>query len=375
MKIATFGVEQWMAAHEMNCEWNLAETCVASLTVDELLAMTGHGDEALDELRELRLTYGEIEGTDALRESVAALYDNQSAQNVISTHGAVGANQLVYLTLVEPGDRVVSIVPSYQQHTSIPESLGAEVRVLRLREEGDWRPDLDELQALVGDSAKLITFTNPNNPTGSLMDRAELERIAEIAESCGAYVLGDEVYRGTDQSGEGTTASIADLYERAISVGSMSKAFSLAGLRLGWIAGPTDILHAVSVHRGYNTISVGMLDDHFARLALEHADEVLARSRRIVRGNLEILDAWVEGEERISYVKPLSGTTALLRYDADMSSRDFCLRLLEHTGVMLTPGEALDVEGYLRIGYANHPEVLRGGLERFSDFLADTAAA
>jgi aspartate/methionine/tyrosine aminotransferase len=149
----------------------------------------------------------------------------------------------------------------------------------------------------------------------------------------------------------------------------MSKAFSLAGLRLGWIAGPAELLHAVSVHRDYNTISVGMLDDRFAAIALEHTDAVLRRNRAIVRGNLAVLDAWVEDEPRISYVKPGSGTTALLRFDADLTSRELCVRLLEDTGVMLTPGSALDMEGYLRIGYANHPEVLREGLARFSGFL------
>jgi aspartate/methionine/tyrosine aminotransferase len=113
-----------------------------------------------------------------------------------------------------------------------------------------------------------------------------------------------------------------------------------------------------------------MIDDLFASVALENKGAILDRNRAIVRGNLEILDAWVAGEPRISYVKPRSGTTALLRYDLDISSRDLCVELLKQTGVLLTPGSALDVEGYLRIGYANNPEVLRQGLARMSDFLA-----
>jgi len=369
MRIHPFGVEQWMNEYETRCEWNLAETCVASLTVAELLDLAGQSDSFLEELRPLQLTYGAIEGSDRLRDSVAALYDRQARANVLITHGAIGANQLVYLTLVEPGDRVVSIVPNYQQHYSIPESLGADVRTLRLREEDGWLPDLGELRALAGERAKLIALSNPNNPTGALMDRAGLEQVAAIADACGAYVLCDEVYRGIDQDDPGTTASIADLHPRGISTGSMSKAFSLAGLRLGWITGPTELLHAVSVHRDYNTISVGMLDDRFAAIALEHTDAVLRRNRGIVRGNLAVLDAWVEREPRISYVKPGSGTTALLRFDAGLTSRELCVQLLEEEGVMLTPGSALDMEGYLRIGYANHPAVLREGLERFSGFL------
>ena len=130
------------------------------------------------------------------------------------------------------------------------------------------------------------------------------------------------------------------------------------------------MLDAISVHRDYTTISVGMVDDVLASMALEHADAILGRSRAIVRGNLAILDAWVRDEPRIRYVKPRSGTTALLRSDTALTSRDLCVRLVEETGVLLTPGSAMDMEGYLRIGYANDPAILREGLARMSGFLA-----
>jgi aspartate/methionine/tyrosine aminotransferase len=373
MRIRPFAVEQWMNEYETRCAWNLAETCVESLTVAELLELAGVRDTFLDSLLPLKLTYGAIEGTDRLRDAVAALYATRSRSNVVVTHGAIGANHLLYLTLVEPGDRVVSVLPTYQQHYSIPESLGADVRILRLREENGFLPSLDELRVLAGDSAKLIAISNPNNPTGALMDRGFLERVVEIADAAGAYLLCDEVYRGTDQEEPGTTASVADLYRRGISTGSMSKAFSLAGLRLGWITGPQEVIRAVSVHRDYNTISVSMVDDLLASIALESKDAILQRSRRIVRGNLEVLDRWVSAEPRVSFVKPRSGTTALLKYDFDIPSRDLCVRLVERTGVMLTPGSAFEMEGHLRIGYANNPDVLEEGLSRMSRFFAEAA--
>jgi len=115
---------------------------------------------------------------------------------------------------------------------------------------------------------------------------------------------------------------------------------------------------------------VGVIDDHFAALALEHRDSVLARSREITRGNLAMLDDWVSNEPRISWVKPSSGTVALLKYDLPMSSRDFCVALLNESGVMFTPGSVLNMEGYVRIGYANNPEILREGLRLVSVFLA-----
>lgn len=375
VKIEPFGVEMWMNAHENDCRLNLAETCVESLTVAQLLELAGKSNAILDEVLPMKLTYGAIEGSHRLRAAIAALYETRKPEEVIVAHGAIGANALVYSALVEPGDRVVSIVPTYQQHVSIPESLGAQVRRLELREEDGFAIDLEELRRLAGGRTKLIAFSNPNNPTGALMGRATLEEIVAIARECDAWVLSDEVYRGLDQEGEGTTVSVADLYEKGISIGSMSKAFSLAGLRLGWIVGRADLLHAISVHRDYNTISVGMIDDLFAAIALESRGAVLARSRAITRENLAILDEWVAEEPAVSWVKPQSGTTALLACDLDMGSEAFCTRLLEETGVLLVPGSAFGMEGSVRIGYANNAQVLREGLAALSDFLAKRAIA
>lgn len=371
MKIREFGVEIWMNAYENECKYNLAETCVESLTIEQLLEMAGKKDSILAELLPLKMTYGAIEGSDRLRNNVAALYSRQNKENVVITHGAIGANALVYETLVEPGDHVISVAPTYQQHYSIPESYGAEVSILRLREENAFLPDLEELQALVRSNTKVIAINNPNNPTGALMDQVLLERIVAIARSAGAYLLSDEVYRGIDQHRDGFTVSVADLYEKGISTASMSKAFSLAGLRLGWIVAPTELIHHVSIHRDYNTISVGMLDDHFASIALENKDKILSRNHSITRTNLAYLDQWVAKEPKVSYVKPKSGTTALLKIDTELSSRDLCIKLLESKGVMFTPGSALDIEGYVRIGYANNLSVLREGLDKVSQFLAN----
>jgi aspartate/methionine/tyrosine aminotransferase len=371
MKIRNFGVEIWMNGHENHCTHNLAETCVESLTIAQLLDIAGQKQGALADLLPMKMTYGAIEGSEKLRKAIAGTYARQSSANVVVTHGAIGANALVHETLVEPGDRVISVLPTYQQHYSIPASYGADVQILKLREENGFLPDLEELRRLAVPGTRLIAINNPNNPTGSLMDAALLGEIAAIARACGAWVLCDEVYRGIDQEGDGFTASMADLYEKGISTGSMSKAYSLAGLRLGWIAAPVELIQAVSIHRDYNTISVGQIDDHFAAMALENRDKVLARSRGIVRENLAILDAWVSEEPAISYLRPRSGTTALLKYDLAMPSEAFCISLLQRTGVLLVPGSAMDMEGYLRIGYANGSEVLREGLARISGFLRE----
>jgi len=371
MKIKEFGVEVWMNEYENHCIHNLAETCVESLTLEQLLEIAGKKETILDELLPIKLAYGAIEGSDRLRDQVSTLYSKQSRENVLISHGAIGANALVHSTLVSPGDRVISVLPTYQQHYSIPESFGADVQILKLREENAFLPDLNELKDLANKNTSLIAINNPNNPTGSLMDEQFLEKIVDIARACDAYLLCDEVYRGIDQDGNGFTTSVADLYEKGISTGSMSKSFSLAGLRLGWIVGPADFLQEVSIHRDYTTISVGVIDDYLSAIALENRDAILARSRQMTRANLAMLDEWVSKEPLISYIKPKSATVALLKYDLGISSRDFCVKLLESKGVMLTPGSVMDMEGYLRIGFANSTQSMKIGLEKLSEFLAE----
>lgn len=371
MKIEVFGVEQWMNEWETKCAYNVAETCVESITVKELLQMAGVTPEQMtQDLMSKKLTYGWIEGSAKVRELIAGLYQKQSAANVVTTHGCIGANMLIHETLVEPGDHVISVIPTYQQHYSIPESFDANIETLRLKPENGFLPDLNELRAMVKPDTKLICINNPNNPTGALMDEAMLREICDIARSVDAWLLCDEVYRGLTQSEE-YSPSVADLYEKGISTGSMSKVFSLAGLRFGWIAAPKELIAAVLYHRDYNTISVGMLDEYFAELALGAKDKILERNRAIIRENLQILDDWVKTTPRVSYVKPKAGTTAFVHIDTKLTSHEFCERLVKEKGVMFTPGSALHTEGFVRIGYANNKEVLKKGLELTSEFLKE----
>ena len=370
MEIRPFGVEMWMNEFETTCELNLAETCVQSITLGELFDMAGQHNSILNDLSSMKMTYGAIEGSERLRDAICGLYDSQGRDNILTTHGTIGANSLVHQTLVSRGDHVISVIPTYQQHYSIPESIGADIDLLHLRPENAFLPDLDELRAMVRSDTRLIAINNPNNPTGALMDRTLLEQIVEIARGVDAWLLCDEVYRGTDQTGDGFTAAVADLYEKGISTAGMSKAYSLAGLRVGWIAGPKEMLHDVMIHRDYNTISVGKIDEMLAAMALEHRDKILARAHRITRENLQIVQDWIVNEPLLSWVPPKSGTTALLKYELPMSSRDLCVTLLQEEGVMLTPGSAMDMEGWLRLGYTNPTEDLKAGLARFSQFLA-----
>jgi aspartate/methionine/tyrosine aminotransferase len=369
MKIDGFGVENWMNTYEQDARWNLGETCVDSLTVGELLDLGGDAEGELRRLRGRKLTYGDIFGGPQLKELIAGLYEDVPAGQVLTTNGAIGANFLVEFTLVEPGDLVVCVDPTYQQLYSVPRALGAEVRLLTLRPENGFLPDLGELRELAEGRAKLICINNPNNPTGAVMERDLLAGVAEIAGECGAYVLADEVYRGLEHDPGADVPSMADLYDRGVSTGSMSKPFSLAGLRLGWIAGPRQVIEECEQHRNYTTISCGMLDEQLATIALRNRDRLMERNMTIVRGNAATMASWMATEPRLSWVRPRAGTTAFIGYDYEVLSEQFALDLFRLNGTFIVPGSAFGWEGRFRVGFACAPRVLEQGLAGISEYL------
>ena len=375
MKIKPFAVEEWMNEYEVGAKYNIAETCVDSVSLDELFELTGEDKEAfLREFCARRLTYGDIYSRPDFLDGICGLYKTVKPENIITTHGAAGANHHVFCSLVSEGDRVISIMPTYQQLYSIPESIGADLAVMHLKQENGYLVDLDELRALVTPDTKMICINNPNNPTGALMGRELLEEIVRIARSVDAYLLCDEVYRHLTQE-DVWSESVADLYEKGISVSSMSKVFSLAGLRLGWIATHDEAaLAALRSHRDYDLISCGMFDEAVAAIALSHKDKIIARNTGIVRTNLAILDDWVNSSEHFFYTKPQAGTTALVYYDFDIPSYDFCTRMYHETGAFVTPADCFEQPRSMRIGYASDTETLKAGLAAITEFAAKLEA-
>ena len=373
MDIKTFKVERWMNEYEDDCTYNLAETCIDSLTVRELIEMAGLDTaEFMNELADTRMTYGHIFGSPELLEGIAGLYGELvRPEHVVPMHGAIGANNHVIMALIDPSDNMVSVMPTYQQHYSIPESIGAEVRILNLNLENHFLPDIEKLKELVDENTKMITMNSPNNPSGSLIPKDVMEQVIEVARSVGAYVLCDEVYRGISEDGS-YMYSVVDLYEKGISVGSMSKSWSMAGVRLGWIVTrDIDLIHRFHERRDYDTISCAVIDDKLAALALANKDKIIERNRAILLKNRQILDDWVNATPEVYCQRPVAGTTALVYYKKDMPSRELCDKLMKSKGVLFTPGECFEMEGAVRIGYAFDPEVLQKGLELFTDFLRE----
>lgn len=369
MQIKTFKVEEWMNEYEKYCRYDLGNTTVNTLSLDELFEITGENkSEFLNQLCAKPFGYGDIKGNPEFKKGISKLYKNISPDEILPTIGAAGANHLVFYSLVEPKDRVISVIPTYQQLYSIPESFGADVQFLHLTQENDFLPDLQELKSLVTQNTKLICLNNPNNPSGSLMEEKLLNEIIEIARTVDAYILCDEVYRGLNQESI-ETPSIVDLYDKGISTSSMSKTFSLAGLRLGWIASKDkNVLEQCTSHREYNMISCSIADEALAALALKHADKIIERNKKTIEKNLEILDNWVNNEQNVCYTKPKAGTTALIFYKADIKSAQLCDRLAKESGVFLTPGCCFETEYCFRIGYCKDKNQLQKGLSEISKF-------
>ncbi len=369
MKVEPFLVEKWLNKYEHDVELNISETCVDPFTLGEFLILMEREDFFRD-FSDTKLTYGYIPGSPGLRQGLANLYDGLGPENILVTGGAIGANFLVFYSLVEPGDTVVSVFPTYQQLYSVARSFGANVKLLKLHMREGWLPNIGKLADLVDPNTKLIVINNPNNPTGSLIDTEQLQAVCEIARDVGAYVLNDESYRGLYVNPDDSVLSVVELSDMAIATGSFSKMFSLTGLRLGWIAAESSIIEECEDRRDYMTISNGMIADALATLAVENVDLILKRNLGIVRTNYRILSDWVEKEPLIEWVPPRAGTVAFLYHRLNISSEELCLRLMREKDVLLVPGSCFEMDEFLRIGFGNNTEVLKEGLSRLKDFLS-----
>ncbi|HWQ58787.1 MAG TPA: aminotransferase class I/II-fold pyridoxal phosphate-dependent enzyme [Clostridia bacterium] len=350
MKIDTFKLEYWLNPRDPLCKYNLGASCVKALRLEELISLTG-GDPAdfLTELGGMSLHYGHFYGSERLLRAIAGLYENAGPEHVLTTHGGTGANNLAINAIVEPGDDVVAIVPSYQQHYAIPASLGANVKLLHLDYRDDYTLDLDRLKTLVWNKTKLIALSNPNNPTGKYFGRETLEALAAIARRAGAYVLCDEIYRGLDDA---YMPSMLDVYEKAVVTSSMSKVFSMAGTRVGWIITKDETVRAIMENRrSYDTVCDGPIDELIAAIALEHHEAVLARSRGIVRKSRALLDEWLKTQPALHCSQTSHSATALVHYDYDIDAERLCEDIYEKLGVLLCHGGCFDEEKCFRLGY------------------------
>lgn len=370
MKIADFKLEQWLNPLDPLAKYNLGASCVKAFTMEELFDFVGQDLDKFfeEELRNMSLHYGHFFGMERLLLALSKLYKDVGPEHILTTHGATGANNLVFSELIEPNDNVVTFLPNYQQHYSIPENLGAEVRHLWLKEEDGYLPNLDELRKLVDENTKLISFSNPNNPTGAFMPEEVLKEIADIARSVDAYVLSDEIYKGLDDE---YMPSMIDIYEKAIVTSSTSKVFGMAGTRIGWVVVKDKKAYEQLLNRrSYDTICCGPIDELITAIAMEHQEKILERSREIVNESRAIFDEWLKDQPHLSSPYKSYGTTALVTYDYDIASDKLCLDIFEETGLTLCHGDCFEMEKCFRLGYSfGDPAKFKEGLDVLGNYL------
>jgi aspartate/methionine/tyrosine aminotransferase len=370
-----FVMERMMSKWENVVDVNLSESGVHPMTLGELLEMGGLDHTAVTDVL---INYPQANGTVELRETIAALYPGATADNVLVTVGAAEANFLAMTTLLQPGDEAVIMLPNYMQVWGIARNHGVRVRECHHREEQAWAPDLAELEAMTGPATKLIAVCNPNNPTGRIMTPEEMEAVVAVAERTGAWLLADEVYRGAERESDEEAPSFYGRYDRVLAQGSMSKAYGLPGLRVGWSVGPAATLDDMWARHEYTTIATTMLSNRLTALALSEKvrPRILARTRRYIREGFPVLREWMDGHgDMFDIVPPQAAAIAFVRYHIDINSTRLVERLRDEKGVLIVPGDHFGLDGHLRISYGLPHDDLRDGLDRIHALLVELGPA
>jgi aspartate/methionine/tyrosine aminotransferase len=371
MHLEAFDMERLQSTYENLVELNLSESGVLPMSPRELLA----DPEALAGLLDQPLVYTQSNGTAELRARIAALYPGATIDHVEVTNGGSEANYVSTWRLVEPGDEVVLLVPTYMQIRGLARGFGGTVREWPLLEDsanGRWRVDLDRLHGLVTTRTKLIVICNPNNPTGARLDSDDLDGIARQADRVGAWILSDEIYRGAEIDGH-DTPSMWGRSSRVLITSGLSKAYGLPGLRIGWIVGPPDVVASCWSYHDYTTIAPGALSDRLARHALEpeRRRAIVERTRTIIRTNLPVLGRWLAERSAVfSWIPPEAGAIGYVRYRHRMNSTELVTRLREEKSVLIVPGDHFGMDHYLRIGFGEAAHHVAAGLGRLHDLLA-----
>ncbi len=368
-----FDMERMMSAHEQDVDYNLSESGVHPLLLRELLE---DQPEVLDDLLATDLNYPHVNGVPALRERIAALYPGATAANVLVTVGAIEANYITTRTLLGPGDGISVMMPNYLQIWGIAKNHDLRLSTFGLRQDRDWALDVEELEAAVTADTRLIAVCNPNNPTGAILTRKEMDAIVAAAERVGAWILADEVYAGAERTTDEETPSFYGIYDRVVAVGSMSKAYGLPGLRVGWAVAPVETIDEIWARHEYITLCATMLSNKLAALALEPArrQRILQRTRSIIRRGHPILERWMnEHPGTFSSTPPRAAAIACVQYDLGIDSIRLAERLREEKSVLIVPGDHFGLSGCLRISFGLPPDYLAAGLERIHELIAELA--
>ena len=362
MSLELFEMERMQSTWENLVDYDMSESGVRPLTLRELTAMGFDLESFLD----VPLGYSQSNGTIELRTGIAAGYPGATAENVEVTNGTSEANFLIASSQLRPGDDVAMEVPNYMQLPGVARSLGAAVKTFQLREDSGWQPDWEEFEAAVTPKTRLLYLSNPNNPTGSVLSDASMQRIADRCTTTGTWLLSDEVYLGAEIDRPRTT-SFWGLSDRVVVTSGLSKAYGIPGVRIGWMIGPPDLVSASWTQHDYITIGPNKMSDRIAQVAVEPANRERCywRTREILRHNLPIAREWVASfGGDLTWIEPQAGAIALLNYHSTLPSFELAERIRIRRSTLVVPGSHLGLEGYIRVWLGGKEEFLREGLRR-----------
>jgi aspartate/methionine/tyrosine aminotransferase len=399
VKLEPFALERLQSTFEHHVDFNLSESGVQPLTLGELVEDAASREALMTE----GLRYTQTNGTQPLRESIAALYPGATADHVLVTNGGAEANYITTWNLAQPGDEVVMMVPNFMQMWGVARAFGANLTAWPLIApdanaagraeaagggghshavaarseaaggEGGWRVDLDALERLVSARSRLIAICNPNNPTGARFEAGDLDRVAAIADRHGSWIVSDEIYRGAERDGRETPTAWGRS-DRVIVTSGLSKAYGLPGLRIGWIVAPPPLIESLWSYHDYTTIAPGALSDALARRALESStrQRLLSRTRGILNTNYPIIEKWLDDRRGLfSYAPPDAGAIVYPRYHHALNSTALITRLRIEKSVLVVPGDHFGMDHYLRLGFGDDPAQLRAGLQRLGQALSE----
>jgi aspartate/methionine/tyrosine aminotransferase len=372
MRIDLFRMERTQCLYEHAVEYNLSESGVEPLRLEEVLA----GD-AVDDFMMSRLAYPPSDGSPALRERIGMFYGARPDE-VLVTNGGSEANHLAVWGMLDSSGAVAVMLPNYLQTWGLGRAFGARADAFRLvvRREGGarrWALDVESLRRAVTAKTRLIVVTNPNNPTGAVLNESEMDAIVDTARKVGAWLLVDEIYRGAETpAAAALTPTFWGRYKKLIVTSGLSKAFGMPGLRLGWVVAPRQTIAHLCRYRDYTTLTPSTLSDRLASIVMEPArrEAVLSRTRGIIKANLPRLEQWIETHREIfTYVPPVAGAIAFIAYRLPISSTALFDAAREQQSVLITPGSHFGVGKYFRVGYGYDIGRTLEGLARFDVIL------
>ncbi|MBC5824731.1 MAG: aminotransferase class I/II-fold pyridoxal phosphate-dependent enzyme [Candidatus Eremiobacteraeota bacterium] len=370
MRIAPFKLERYFAPYEFSAPYLLCASDCESLSVAGLLQLERSQAESL---RTLRLGYTQSGGSWELRCAVAGLYETARPDDVLLHAGSSEAIFSFMNCALSAGDHIIVQHPCYQSHYEVARSIGCDVTLWVGDEHDGWSLDPDFLTRNIRSNTKAVMLTVPHNPTGYLMTHPTQRAILDIAAAHGLWLFSDEIFRFLEQDPAQRPAAAADLYERAVSVGGLSKTFGLPGVRVGWaVTRDRGILSRMTVLKDYLSLCNGAVDELLGAIALRHRDVLHSRNLDIVIANLHLFDdLMARHRSSMSWQRPQAGTVGLVRYTGAGGTAQFCREAISKAGVLLLPSAELEFgDDHFRVGFGriNGPQCIA----RFDDFLTAT---